>query len=353
MLGSMNDGEVLVTGANGFIGRWLLCELTGRGRSVVAMVRRAAEREAELRSFVSAHGGDARLLRVVEGEIERPGLGLTAPLTGVRAVYHLAARFEFGASVEQARAANVQGLLEVARWASEQPSLQRFVLLGGYRMTRPEPAMRAFERPISERARAAIYRGRGAYEVSKHEGYWAFRRFADERGLRWTAVHPSTVIGDSRTGETTQRTGLAATVAMLHRGRMPAMVGGAKTFVPVVTVDHLARVLATVIDNERTVGQDLTVLDQRTPMLPELVAMLAQHCGVRAPRISLPVSLVAALPQWLSGIDRESLAFITDDRYDTSEADEHARAMGIEHPPLEPSVERWCRYLLAQRFLSA
>ncbi|NKZ05970.1 SDR family oxidoreductase [Actinomadura latina] len=41
-----HDPDVLVTGATGFIGRWLVAELLGRGRPVAVTVRRPAARAA-------------------------------------------------------------------------------------------------------------------------------------------------------------------------------------------------------------------------------------------------------------------------------------------------------------------
>lgn len=344
------DAEALVTGATGFIGRWLLIELTARGRPVAALVRGARARERALRAFVDARGGDGARLFAVEGALERPGLGLEQPLPSVRFVYHLAARFAFGLSPAEARAANVQGALEAARWARAQRSIERFVLLGGYRMTRPERALEAFSRPLDEREALALYRGRGAYEVSKHEGYHRTRAFAAQSGLPWTAVHPSTVIGDSRTGETTQLVGLGETAQRLFERKMPAMVGGANTLVPLVTVDHLARVLATVVERRETEGSELVVLDPQTPVLPALVRRMAARLGVPAPRITLPARLVAALPKMLTGVDPESLAFISDDRYDTESAEAHARAAGIVAPDIQDSVDRWCDYLVSVGF---
>ncbi|KYF88383.1 hypothetical protein BE20_23160 [Sorangium cellulosum] len=47
---NVSDVEVLVTGGTGFIGRWLLAELT-RTKVVAAPVRRARERAAALAAF--------------------------------------------------------------------------------------------------------------------------------------------------------------------------------------------------------------------------------------------------------------------------------------------------------------
>ncbi|WP_437647237.1 SDR family oxidoreductase [Sorangium sp. So ce362] len=344
----VSDVEVLVTGGTGFIGRWLLAELT-RTKVVAAPVRRARQRAAALSAFVDAHGGDSRRLLVVEGDVEEASLGLVDRFEHVRDVYHLAARFAFGLGVQEARRCNVDGSLRAAGWALALPSLRRFVYLGGYRMlhasTRP-----GAEGALTERARGGLYRQHGAYEASKHESYLAVRRFAAERGLRWTAVHPSSVIGDSRTGETTQLTGLGETVERLWQGRLPALVGSERTFLPLLTVDYLARFLASVPERPETTGQDLCVLDQATPRLPALIRGIAAHLKRRPPRWVLPVGLVRLLPEALTGVPRESLSFLAEDAYDTSAADAHARTIGLAMPPIQTSVERWCDHLVATRF---
>ena len=337
--------DVLVTGATGLIGRWLLASLTRRGHRVAALVRGAERRGDELRRFVAELGGEPDRLLVVEGDVEQAGLGLREPLPSVRVVHHLAARFAFGLSREDARRANVLGTEHVLRWAASLPGLERFVFLGGYRMTvTPLEA-------IDEAALARHYAA-GAYEGSKIEAYARFRALAAELGLPWTAVHPSSVIGDSRTGRTTQLTGLGETVQRLFEGRMPALAGSERTFVPVVTVDHLADYLATVADDPACVAQDLVVFDPASPSLPELVRQLADTLGVEAPRWTLPLWLVRALPARSTGLHPESAGFLAEDRYDTRAGEAHARAAGLTHPDLAAALSRWCAYLVASHFVT-
>ncbi|NUP12238.1 MAG: alpha/beta fold hydrolase [Polyangiaceae bacterium] len=351
-----HDVDVMVTGGTGLIGRWLLAELT-RTRGVVAPVRRANERAAELRRFVDEHGGDASRLVVVEGDVEVPGLAVEGRFDAVRDVFHLAARFAFRLGAEEARRANVDGSLHVAEWARARPALRRFVYLGGYRMMArssivrgPAHGVDASLARLSDDERKRLYRDHGGYEASKHESYLAVRAFAHAHELPWTAVHPSSVIGDARTGETTQTTGFGDLVARLFCGQLPALVGSARTFLPLVTVDYLARFLATVPERAETEGEDLCVLDPETPDLPVLVRQIADHLGVAAPRMILPVGLVRALPAKLTGIEPESLRFLSEERYDIASAEAHAGAVGLARPPIERAVRRWSDFLVSTRF---
>ncbi|MGW4650530.1 SDR family oxidoreductase [Kitasatospora sp. NPDC004289] len=337
--------STLVLGANGFIGRWLVLELLTQGRPVAAATRPG--RAAALRGWLAAHDAPADRLTTVTADITRPDLGLSpadeARLHDVRDVHNLAALYRFGLGRPEARAANHDGALHVARWAAARPGLRRLVHLSGYRVgDRPVPL------PPAEADR--LYRTLGAYEASKSEGDSALRALAPHLGLPLSVVSPSAVIGHSATGEAGQYLGLATLVDQLHRGRLPALPGSRRTFVPVVAVDHLARFLAATPEHDREPLTRHTVLDPTTPELPELIGLLAAHLGVRPPRLRIPVGLVRRLPQALTGADPETLSFLSEERYDTASADRLARAAGLAQAPVADVVRRWADRLVAEDF---
>jgi nucleoside-diphosphate-sugar epimerase len=339
------DADALVVGATGLIGRWLAAELLRRERPVAVTVRGGPGRAGELRNGLRDHGADGRGLTGVGADIPRPGLALAARdrdrLASVRDVYNTAALFRFGLGRDEARRANVDGAVNVVRWAAERPRLRRVVHVSGYRVA-------AGGEPVEETA--ALYRRLGAYEASKREGDAAVRAAARELGAPVTAVHPATVIGHSATGEAGQYIGLAQTVESLWAGRLPALAGTRRTFVPVVTVDHLARFMAAVPEHDEGPYRAHWVLDESTPDLPDLVALLARHLGRRPPRVLLPVGLVRRLPRALTGVEPETLTFLAEDRYDTSSANALAAAAGLAHPPVEDALRRWADRLVADRF---
>jgi nucleoside-diphosphate-sugar epimerase len=348
----VQEPDTLVVGATGFIGRWLTAELLTRGRTVAATVRGGPAREAELRAWLREHDVDEQALIVVQADTTRPGLGLTpvAPadaglpredrLNSVRDVFNTAGTYRFGMGRDEAERANVDGALNVLRWAGTRPHLRRLVHVSGYRVAETLPY------PAAEDRLARLYRRYGAYEASKREGDAAVRAIAGQEGIPLTMVNPATVIGHSVTGEAGQYLGLAELVRQLWTGRLPALPGTRRTFVPVVTVDHLARFLAAVPEHDHEPYRAHWVLDDATPELPELVALLARHLGVRAPRLLLPVGLVRRLPRALTGADPETLTFLSEDRYDTSSAD----AVGLSHPPVADALRRWADRLVADRF---
>ncbi|MCX5210259.1 alpha/beta fold hydrolase [Kitasatospora sp. NBC_00240] len=339
----------LVLGATGFIGRWLVLELLSSGLTVAAAVRGGARRDGELREWLREHGADDRGLVTVEVDITRPGLGLDqaddARLSTVRDVFNTAALYRFGLSRAEAYAANVDGALHALRWASTRPQLRRLVHVSGYRVGN-SPAVF----PLPPREADERYARLGAYEASKLEGDAAVRVEAGRLGVPLSVVNPSSVIGHSVTGEAGQYIGLAGLVEQLWHGRLPALPGSRRTFLPVVAIDHLARFLAAVPEHDRGPLGLHTVLDPTTPDLPELVGLVAAHLGVRAPRHLVPTGVLRRLPRALTRADPETLSFISEERYDTSSADRLAEAAGLRHPPVEDLLRRWAGRLVADRF---
>ena len=343
--------DVLVTGATGFIGRWLVPELTRLGHVVLVALRKANARSKAYRRWVAEHGGNPESLVFHEVDLDRDDLGLPQGAgEAIHDVFHLAGRYEFGISRAEAHRINVEGSLRVLRWAAKRPALRRYVLVSGYRVAAPEVIAEVGPGPLDDAKRDRLYRRLGAYEASKFEEHLTVQDESKRLGVPLSLVNPASVIGDSETGETTQFIGLTSTVRDLFNGKMPAMAGGPDIFVPVVTVDYLARFMARLPEYPDTAGRSYWLLDQRTPNLPELVQWVADYTGVKAPTHSLPVGLVAALPRALTGVEPETLSFLSTLRYDTQSADELASRMGLTMPDVSTSLGRWVDFLVASRF---
>ncbi|MDD9379809.1 alpha/beta fold hydrolase [Streptomyces sp. ZAF1911] len=314
--------DAIVFGATGFIGRSLVAELLTRGQRVAAAVRNDT-----LTPWLISQGVDTGGLDVVVADITRPLSGLPE----VRDVYNAAGRFAFGLGVQEARATNVTGALHVLEWAAELPGLRRLVHISGYRVSASEGH--------------PDYAGLGAYEASKFEGDLAVRARARALGVPLTIANPSTVIGPG------QYIGLAALVEDLWNGRLPALPGGPDTFLPIATIDYFVRFLAEV--PAAPAGEHYWVLDDSTPLLPELIGTIADHTGVRAPRRTVPAGLLRRLPRKLTGADPETLAFLSTDRYPTASARAFAAGAGLEMPPAAEALRGWADELVAARFGAA
>jgi uncharacterized protein YbjT (DUF2867 family) len=106
--------RILVTGATGFIGRWLVPALGARGHDVVALVRDAA-------------GYDAPPgVRIVEGDLLEPA-SLAPALKGVEVAYYLVHSMDAGAGFEERDERAAENFAAAASTAG----VERVVYLGG------------------------------------------------------------------------------------------------------------------------------------------------------------------------------------------------------------------------------
>ncbi|MFE3545687.1 alpha/beta fold hydrolase [Nocardia sp. NPDC059177] len=317
--------DSIVFGAAGFLGRSLVAELLRGGHTVAAALR--AGSQDRLRNWLADQDIDTGALRIVTTDIAEPDLALGDTVEGVRDVYNAAAVMKFGLDAETARRVNLDGAVHVLEWAARQPDLRRVVHITGYRA--------AVNGPRDYRA--------GAYEASKVEADGVLRALAAERGVPLTFANPSGVLGPG------QYFGLSDFVDTLWQGKLPALPGTADTFIPVVDLGYVARFIAGLPTLPGTAGKSYPLLDATTPVLPELIRIVAEHLRVAAPRFTLPASVVRRLPRALTHADPEALAFISSDRYDTTEAEAVARQLGVEHPPVADLLRTYADGVVASR----
>lgn len=341
--------HALVFGASGLIGRHLILALAEAGAQVTAAVR-SAESGARTERWLREHGL-ARSIGTTIVDFDAPEIlpGGASAFAHVTEIHNGAGSFRFGMTAEEARPANVGIVEKLIEFAAELPRLQRVLHISGYRVGGQDPATV----PWSDEHRATMYARLGAYEASKVESDAIFQALALERGIPWTIVNPSSVIGDSVTGESDQQIGLADTIEQIWDGTAVALPGDETTFLPVVTVDYLAAFMAAAAIDPDAVDTAYWVLDDRTPPLAELLAHVGHHLGARVPRLRVPVGTITRLPQRITKADPETLTFMSADRYPTASAIGLADRHGIRMPDVRVSLERWADYLAAHRFGAA
>jgi nucleoside-diphosphate-sugar epimerase len=346
---SPTSRNALVFGATGFIGRWLVKELLQQGVPTNAAVRDIG-RSRSLTDWLDGQDADTSLLRFIEVDLSRDGLGVDGgALWHVSEVYNVAGAYAFGMTADAARAANVDTSRRVVEFASTLPALMRLVHLSGYRVGGQDAASVPW--PVAKRK--DLYSRLGAYEASKVESDAVVQATAQKLGVPLTVANPATVIGDSVTGESHQILGLATTIRDLVRGKLMAVPGNSATFVPVVTVDYLARFMTLLPTVDATLGQSYWILDDDTPSLPDLVKLIANYHGLRVPRMRIPVGLVKRLPAAITRADPETLSFLSTDRYPTGPATALAHSHGLSLPDVRAALTVWSSYLIANDFAEA
>lgn len=336
------SNTMLVTGANGLIGRWLVPALLDRGYNVIAAMRKPEQRETEYRLWIKHHTRHPveQRLTVAEFNLEEAenSLQALAPMKQeIAAVFHLAAAFAWHLPTDHTHQINVDASDTLLHHCAQWPNLKRFVWIGGYRV--------ASKPNVSD---AQLYRKLGAYEASKLIAYDRLKTQAHNLKVPWTSVNPSTVIGHSQTGQTTQLIGLAEMVQQLKQGKLPWVPGSPSTFIPLVHVDFVAEFTARLLDHPESINKEYWLLDENTPKLMPLLQRIAQHFGVKAPRGHVPVWLLKALPSMMLPSSKETLSFLSSDRYPVACTQSLARKMGIAHLLTLNNVEAWADNVATQ-----
>ncbi|MBM7519128.1 alpha/beta fold hydrolase [Nocardioides nitrophenolicus] len=338
--------HALVFGASGLIGRHLVLTLAQAGADVTVAVR-TAESGARTERWLRDHGlTQAIRTAIVDFGAAEILAGGAAAFPDVTEIHNCAGSFQFGMSADEARRVNVGIVERLIDFAADLPALRRVVHVSGYRVGGQDPSLV----PWSDEHRAAVYAELGGYEASKVESDAIFQARAQERRVPWTIVNPASVIGDSETGESDQHIGLATTIEQVWDGTAAALPAGSSTFLPVLTVDYLAAIMAAAAVDPTAVGQAYWVLDDDTPPLAELLTHVGRHLGAKVPRLRIPVGVIKRLPARITKADPETLGFLSSDRYPTAPMIELAERHGIRMPDVRLSLERWADHLAAHRF---
>ena len=109
-----------VTGATGFIGRYLVANLLRRGEPVYVLVRKGSQKK--LAALREHWGADEKQVIAVVGDLSKERMGVAdadiRKLKGkVKHLFHLAAVYDLSASAEDQQLANVEGTRNAVRYA--------------------------------------------------------------------------------------------------------------------------------------------------------------------------------------------------------------------------------------------
>ena len=200
--------SVLMTGATGFLGRWLVKQLVDESRaSIVCLTRNAAadDATARLRASLAAAGIDDavfdRRVRVVVGDLSQPNLGLEPALReqlsgGLDAICHAGAVVNWVLPYRSLRAANVEATRELLSLAARRSIPFHFVSSLSVCYSSPAPSA-----PIGPDLDPLDHLG------GLHLGYAQSKAVAESlvleagrRGLPITIYRPSLISGHRSTG---------------------------------------------------------------------------------------------------------------------------------------------------------
>ena len=266
----MGDADrVLVTGANGFVGRHLCSTLRSAGHTVRAAVRRASAAPAAAEPAVIGDIG--------------PSTAWRAALEGVDTVIHLAGRAHVlhdpASAAHLYEQTNALGTERLAAAAAEC-GVRRFVFLSSIKVNGEETSGRGY-------AAADRPDPKDAYGVSKWRAERHVWRVAATSRLEGVVVRPPLVYGPG------VRANFLRLMRWVERG-WPLPLGSIHNARSLVSVWNLCDLLANVVRNPRAPGGTWLVSDGQDLSTTELVRRLGAAMHRPVTLLPIPAGVLAA-----------------------------------------------------------
>jgi len=259
---------MLVTGANGFVGRALCESLSERGREFRPVVRARREPIGGAIPFsigdIGAH------------------TDWSSAVDSVSEVVHLASRVhvmkESGGDVAALyREANTLGTLRLAQQAAAA-GVKRFVFVSSVKVNGEER-----DEAYSEDDQPAPI---GPYAISKRDAEFGLWEIASRSGMEVVVIRPPLVYGPG------VKANFLSMMRWLHRG-VPLPFGTIKNKRSLVAIGNLVDFIVTCVDHPAAANQTFLVSDWEDLSTADLLVRLASALEVKARLIDVPVPVLS------------------------------------------------------------
>jgi UDP-glucose 4-epimerase len=258
---TLNKPLVALTGATGFIGRYLLRALPKRGYRLRVLLRRPSDEPLDCAS-------------AVVGDLARPQ-NMAAALADVDAVIHSAglAHAMSGRPEDDYRMFNTEATIGLAR-AARRAGVRRFLFLS---------SIRAQSGPTSERMLTEELEPRptDAYGRSK----LAAEQGLVEVGLDWVALRLVLVYGPGVKGNMAQ-------LMRLARSPFPLPLRSLKAQRSLLSLDNLVEAIVTVLDAAEPLRRPFLVADPAPVTIPDMLGAMRHGLGRRPGLLPVPARLL-------------------------------------------------------------
>jgi thioester reductase-like protein len=250
---------LLVTGASGFLGAYLLHDLLQAGNSVIyCLVRPSKDQSGEqriisnLRRYGLWHQSMAERVIPVAGDLAKPRLGLAdedyqALSEVVEAIYHSAAVLNFVYPYSRLKSINVVGTQEILRFAC----VSRLKHVHYVSTDAVFDSSEYYDKTVYEQDSILATEG---IDLGYTQTKWVSERLvalARDRGVPVTIYRPPLITGDSRTGKwNTEDFTCLFLKGCVQMGLIPDIHADV-TFVP---VDYVSRAIVALSREEKSVG---------------------------------------------------------------------------------------------------
>lgn len=265
--------RILVTGATGYVGRYVVDRLSGEHELVAAV--RSQDSAAKLPAGVQG---------VITGDFA-PDTDWTSALDAVDVVVHLAARAHVLKETETDAAAafrrvNYDGTMGLAR-AAEKSGVKRFLFMSSVK--------------VNGTGQPYNYTGPGysGKDKPEPEDLFAFSKLEAENDIRKlniesTVIRPPLVYGATAPGN------LRNLLKLMWKS-LPLPLASTKNRRSFVSGPNLADFVATCVAHPGAANQIFTVCDSGTVSTAELLRLLGEGMGKPAKLFPFPVGLAQAL----------------------------------------------------------
>jgi len=343
-----------VTGATGFIGRYLTTNLVKRGEPIYVLVRKGSQKK--LAALEEKTGASKGQIIPVVGDLAKKHLGVSdadaAKLKGkIEHFFHLAAIYDLTASAEAQQTANVEGTRHTVAFAN-------VIGVGHFHHVSSIAAAGLYEGVFREDMFDEAEELDHPYFKTKHEAEKAVR---DGCKRPFRIYRPSFVVGHSKTGEIDKIDGPYYFFKAIQKMRslvppwMPTIgiEGGRINIVP---VDFVADALDFIAHKKGLDGKCFHLTDPEPYRIGEVLNIFARagHAPQMTMRINakmfgfIPAPILYGLGSLAPikrairvvlqdlGIPRDVFQFVNwPTRYDNREAMKALKGSGIEVPNLE------------------
>ena len=339
------DPEVFLTGFPGFLGSRLVERLLDRGAGPVACLVQPKYRDlAERRAAELIDPDDREQIRLYDGDITEPGLGLDGldDLSSVTELYHLAAVYDLAVSRDVGEAVNVRGTEHVLDVA-EELDVDRFQYVSTCYVSG------RYDGVFTESHLQEGQTFNNHYEETKYRAEVLVQdRMAE--GLPATIYRPAIVVGDSQTGATEKYDGPYYLVRLLLAqpsalSVLTTVPGAAETELNVVPRDFVVDAIAQLSRRDDTAGEVYHLCDPAPLPIPRFVDAVAEATDRHIVSIPLPKPTTKRLMRLLQqrGLSAEPATldyFDHPTRYACPNTQRALAGTGIDCPPFESYVDR-------------
>jgi thioester reductase-like protein len=357
------SGDILLTGATGFVGMELLARYLERGdRDIVTPVRADCHEDAQARldavleNLFGAEGcGYRHRVHAVAADMTAPGLGLTEDERArlaerVSTIVHSAASVSFSLPLEEARAINLEGtrrMLELAELARADGGLDCYAHISTAFVAGDHSGI------FAECDRDVGQQFHNSYEQSKFEAEQLVR---SHDGLPYTILRPSIVVGDSTNGWTAAFNVLYWPLRAFARGLFTAVPAVPSAPVDVVSIDYVADAVYQLC--ETSCGNGATyhlTAGEHASTIGELASMASRYFRRPVPQVVAPAEFAGIT---LGAAERKALEagaeyfpyFSMEGTFDDREARELLEPDGITAAPLRDYMDRLLDFATRSRW---